>query len=190
VRQRRQRPAQQPQPIEPGGDQRHLGQEGADRRTGIGQQPLEPVAEQLEVRGDVDRVAGHAHAVEALAVVLLEGHFAGEAELAQEVVDGAPLAAVPDVVQLGVEAVGPLDEGVAVAARVVVGLEHPHRRPGVGQQRPHRKPGEAAADDQGVRRHSLDSTRSGRLRRRSTAGIRRRILQPAGTGASRQRPPF
>ena len=97
---------------------------------GVGKRSPSRRCQLRKAAGDVEGPSRHPHAIEAVAVVLLEGHVVLEAELAEKVVHGASFTAVPHVVKLGIETVVPSVaaeiEGVSVAAGVMVGLEHMH----------------------------------------------------------------
>jgi hypothetical protein len=104
-----------------------------------------PLRESVSVLGESVR---HPHAlavdhdvVEALGIEPHERYAIGDVERAEEIVDALALAAVEEVVDLRAEAKITDAEGVRVAARLVVGLEHQDAAP---RSREHRADGEPA----------------------------------------------
>ena len=116
-----------------------------------GEEGEEALLQERGIAGDVEGVAGHPHPVETERVVADELDLLGEAELVQEAVDRLSLAAVPDVVELGVEAKARGLKGVGIAPCVLVGLDHPDRSSPPRHQGGEGEGREPAADDQVVR---------------------------------------
>lgn len=122
----------------------HVVDEVCQRVRVRGKPCAEPPREQLVGARDVERVAGDAHVVVAVGVEAHERDLARE--LAQDAVDGAPLADVPHVVELRVEAISTHLERVGISAGLVVRLEHDDPAPRARHQRGEGEPREPAAD--------------------------------------------
>ena len=117
----------------------------------------EASGEQIPVARDVERIAGHAHAIEALRVEAFEGDVGFEPQLAQEQAHRLLGAAVPDVVELRVESVLVLAVAVpkrlAIATGRAVSLEDLDALPAVGHERAKGQGGESTSNDEIVRFH-------------------------------------